>query len=490
MTHEATSAGDRDATRLLSPRAGRRLLIAVAGATFIVTLSTTSLAVAVPAVSRALRAAPLQSSLVVVVPQLMSTVLLLPFGVLGDRLGRRRCYLTALAVFTVATALLGASPDIWFLIGMQVAQAAGVAAIWANSAALLFESLDGRRFRNALGLYIASISLADLAGPTIGGLITGSVGWRWIFGFTALVGFACLLRGMTALPRHSSKGRAREFDAGGAVLLVVGLTGVIAALLSVQSSAEIGWQAAVAATGGVLVLAAFVRREKTVREPLLDVRLFRTRRLGLAVAASVLNAAAQWVPSLLLVLYFQARDSDSAVIAGLLVMPLSVSAALSSLLLGMLSTFLGSDRLALVGSLAGMAGLVAIAADVNGPYIVLALALILLGSGSGVFSAAIADVLIHETSHGDVGAVNGTRLTAQNLGWVIATPLVLGVATAGLTLRGRRDYFTGRVQAADPGAAHLLSVGYHVAFAVLAAFAAIATASAWSIVRLAGRRIS
>lgn len=468
----------------------RSLIIAVAAATFIVTLSTTSLAVAVPAVSRALHATPLQSSLVVVVPQLVSTVLMLPFGALGDRLGRRRCYLAALVIFATATGLLGAAPDIWSVVVLQVLQAAAVAAIWANSAALLFESLDGGRFRNALGFYIAAISLADLAGPTIGGLITGSVGWRWIFGFTALAGVACLVVGVSALPRRGVPHRTRGFDAPGAILLVIGLAALVAGLLSVQSAGTFGWPAVTAGVGGLLVLGMFFRREHRLAEPLLDLHMFRTRRLALAISASVLNAAAQWVPSLLLVLYFQAHDGDSAVTAGLLLMPLSVSAALSSMALGGLSRLIASDRLALLGSLTSLLGLAVIAAALNGPYALLVIALLLLGSGSGVFSAAIADVLIHETAHGDVGAVNGTRLTAQNLGWVVATPLALGVVSARLSLSDRRNYFTGRVHVADSGAAHLLSVGYHLTFVMLAGFALAASASAWAIVRLDRRGIS
>jgi MFS family permease len=408
---------------------------------------------------------------------------MLPSGRLSDIVGRRRSYLTALTAFSLASAGICAAPDIWVMMGFQVAQAAAVAAVWANSVALLFDSLIGHQFRMALGCYIAAISIADLAGPTIGGILTQALGWRWIFGISAAIGVGCVGWSARALPRRAGRATRARLDGVGVVLLIAGLSGLAGGLLGIQASGSVDITTAAASVVGAGLLIVFVRVEARRRNPLIDIGQFSAPRLRFAMCSGFLNAAAQWVPSLLLVLYFQAHDGDTASTAGVLIMPLPIAATVSSLAMGRLSRRVRTDRLTLLGSAAGMIGLAGVAATLGAPRPLLLVALALLGCGTGVFSPAFTDVVMHETKSTDAGSVNGARLTIQNLGWVITTPLILGLATGRLTASQRHSYFAGELHSVSRHAAHLLFLGYDLAFCALAIIAAAATVLCYAVLR-------
>jgi MFS family permease len=467
----------------LTRRAATGLTALVSVSTFVVTLSTTSLGVAVPAISRSFHGSSVASSLVVVAPLLVSTVLLLPMGRISDLLGRRASYLVALTVFTVANTAIGAAPRIWILIACQVVQAASVGAVWANSAAILLEALDQDRFRHALGIYIAAISLAELLGSTTGGVVTEALGWRWIFWGESIVGAACLAGGLLVLPRRRRQRERVRLDAPGFVLLVVGLGGITAGLLTLQTGHGAGPGVVIGCGVGVAALVALRHVERRQPRPLVDQALFVDRGFRSAIVSSALNAMAQWVPSLLLVLFFQAYGGDSPLVAGLTVMPLPIVAGLCSAALGRLARWRSTAWLSLAGSTAGAAGLLVLPWVLTAPYPALVVALMLLGVGSGVFSPAIADVMLEHGSEQDAGLVNGTRLTAQNVGWVCGTALSLGVVTTGLSGIARREFFAGRIRTLHgPAASHLLD-GYHAALGVLALAAVVATLLTVGVVR-------
>ena len=162
--------------------AAEQTLWLVVSATYIVSLSGNTLGVAVPVVVRHFHASAFAATLVVLTPSLTSTAVMLGLGRVGDLLGRRACYLAGLSIFTLASLLLGAAPDVWVVVALQVLQACGVATVWANSAAILLEELPPDRFQRGLGLYIAAIAVAELMGPTLGGIVAETIGWRWISG--------------------------------------------------------------------------------------------------------------------------------------------------------------------------------------------------------------------------------------------------------------------------------------------------------------------
>ena len=175
-------------------------LAAVSLTAFFVGLSSTMLSVAVPAIVRHFQAGALAAVFVILAPSVTSTALMLSMGRIGDLVGRRNVYLAALGAFTVASLLAAVAPSVWLLIALEACQAIGTAAIWANNAALVLELVPQSRANHALGLYFASISVSQLIGPSVGGAIAGTLGWRWIFLLSVPVGIISLLACRAVLP--------------------------------------------------------------------------------------------------------------------------------------------------------------------------------------------------------------------------------------------------------------------------------------------------
>jgi MFS family permease len=232
----------------------RLVLAAVSLATFLVSLSSSTLSVAVPTVVRHFDVSAVTATLLVLTPSAVSTSLMLSMGRLGDLAGRRTTYLAGIGLFTVASLLAGLAPAAWLLICLQALQAAGTAVIWANSAAILLELLPADRVNHGLGIYIAAISVGELIGPSVGGVLAGTLGWRWIFLLNVPVGIACWLLGRSVLRPGASTDRRPSLDLPGNVLLLAGLVGLIASLSLAQ---DIGW-AAPAVVGGAIGAAALL----------------------------------------------------------------------------------------------------------------------------------------------------------------------------------------------------------------------------------------
>lgn len=461
------------------------VLSAVCLATFLVSLSTSSLGVAVPAVTRHLHATSLDSTLIVVTPALVSTTLLLALGRIGDLVGRRGCYLLGLAIFTVASLCLGFAPTVWLFIGLQICAAIGVASVWANSAAILLDALDIGPFHRGLGIYIATISAAELIGPTVGGAITQAIGWEWIFWINAIVGVGCTFWGWRSLPAKASARERLEIDVAGGVLFIIGLGGFVVSLLIAESGTGLSRPVVGGALASLVVLSGFVVVERQATTPLVDVAMFADRAFSFSMISGMLMAMAQWVPTLLMVLFFQAVRGDTPLRAGLTVMPLPVASALFSVLAGPLGRFLPPRRLAVVGSAISAVALGVLAGTITAPYPIIAITLTAVGIGTGIFTPAIADSLMRGAPASNAGQVNGTRLTVQNVGWVSSTALALVLITSPLPAAQRHQFFAGTAARVSRGTVAELIDGYRHSLTALAVIAVVGTCFALLAARAA-----
>jgi EmrB/QacA subfamily drug resistance transporter len=447
------------------------VLTSVSLATFLVSLSSNTLSVAVPSVVRDFHASALTASFIVLTPSCVSTALMLTMGRLGDLFGRRTVYLAGIGIFTAASLLAGLTPAPWLLICLQACQAAGTATIWANSAAILLERLPADRVNQALGIYIAAISVGQLIGPSVGGAISDVAGWRWIFLLNVPVGIACWLLGRAVLQPDARQERRPSLDTPGNALILAGLTGLIVSLSLAQDS---GWAAPIVlggAGGGVVLLCLFVLREFRARDPLLDLRILRSRSLSLAMASAFANAMAQWSPVLLMVLYFQAISGDSPLIAGLKVTPLAVSSAVAAASTGRLTKRVQPDDLAVAGSMLAFLGLAALAVALTHGYPMMFAALILIGVGTGIFGPSNANIVMLRAPRISTGVINGARLMLANTGWVVSTAVVLTLVTAPVAPRLRAQFFAGTASRVSHATALSLLTGYGHAIILLAAFA-------------------
>ena len=476
-------------------RYARQVLSVVSLASILFALGTSSLTVALPAVVRHFDASPAAASWMLLSFMLTTTTLMVTMGRLADLYGRRTLYLAGMAVYTVTGLLLGLAPGPWWVVGLRVAQAAGGAMLLTNGAALLGDAYPRDRLGRPMGVYIASFSVAQLVGPTLGGLLAQAAGWRWVFWCHVPLGVVCLVWGLLVLRRPAPPEHRPGFDVPGNLLLVAGTGGLLYAL---AEASESGWDAPPVLVGfaaAAVLLPLFVIAERRARHPVVDLALFRDRVFGWGLAASFGNAVARFAVIVLLGLWFQAVHGRAPVEAALAVLPMPLATMLASASSGRLQDRCSSAGVAVVGAIVTAAGLVALVAvlDAGTGYPAVAAALVVVGLGSGLFMPANTVTLLHDVPSDRLGVVNGVRMGGTNAGVMLSTALALPLVVAPVPEALRGLVFAGTLGAQAPEAVDRLVLGYRLALgvmAVVALLAAVAAVRARAATRARGAALS
>ncbi|RNL86661.1 MFS transporter [Halostreptopolyspora alba] len=446
-------------------------------ASVLTTLGGTALHVALPEVVRQTHAGATAANWILLAFQLTTTVLMVTFGRLADLFGRRAMYLGGLAVYTSASLLAGFSPDAWLIVALRVAQAVGGAMLLTNSAALVADAFPRARLGEGMGIYTASFSVAQLAGPTLGGLLAETMGWRWVFWYNVPLGLACLLWGALVLRRVRPNEGERGLDIPGNILVFVSLGGL---LLAMSEVTRLSWNHPLVLAGFVafaVVLPLFVLRELWARNPVVDVRMFREPLFALTTLSSLLTSVSRIGVVFLVALFFQAVHGETATQAGLRVLPLPVAAMTASILSGFLQRRYSPRALALLGSALSTGGLAVLGLVISPAASALTImgALVLLGIGSGMFLPANTTVLLRELPENRLGIVNAMRLMLQNTGVVLGTAMALSIVTIPLPAALHDQVFAGTLSAAGDTAVGQLVTGYHWALGCMTGVSAVAT---------------
>lgn len=456
-----------------------RTLSVVSMASTLTALNGSALNVVLPDLVRHFHATPVAASWVLLSFQLANTALMVIFGRLADLMGRRQMYLAGLSVYTVASLALGFSPGVWWLVALRVVQAAGAAMLITNSAALVTSAFPRRHLGTGMGIYIASFSVAQLVGPTVGGFLAGQFGWEWVFWFNVPLGVAGMVWGAIALRAERPESPDRRIDLPGNVLVVVSLC---ALLIGLSEATELGWASPIV-IGGIVVFVVLtpllIWLERRTAVPVLDFRLFSERPLAFGVSAALLNSMARFAVVLIVPLFFQAVDGESAVEAGLRVLPLSVVSMLASMAGGVWLRRAGARTVATLGCVVTTAGIAVLLATLRAPtqYLPISIGLVLVGVGSGAFNPSNTTALLHDVPDSRVGIVNAVRLMMQNIGIVVGTALTLTILATPLPVHLRQFVFAGTVHNVSGDAISGLVTGYHWALVFLLVMSALTVAA-------------
>ncbi|MEV1248900.1 MFS transporter [Nonomuraea sp. NPDC049750] len=451
----------RYAWRVCSVTSLGLVLIGIAGST---------LNVALPTVVRHFHASPFESGWILLAFLLVNTASLVFFGRVADLLGRREIYLAGFALFTVASLLAGLSPGVWFLVAMRVLQAVGSAMILANGTVIITDAFPPDRLSQGMGVYIGTLSVAQLAGPTLGGLIADTAGWQWIFWVNVPAGLIAFGWGAVIL-RKMPRGPREPVDALGNALVFAALSAILIALSEAGSA---GLSSPVVLTG-VAVFAALVPVitlvERRAAHPVLDLRLFGERLLAFANLASFCNALARSALILVVALYFQAARGVDAFTAGLSVLPVPVGMALASPLAGSLR--ISPYAVSIGGALMSAVGLgtLMLTADPATPYWIIGVGLFVAGCGSGTFLTGNTTQVMRALPRGSLGVVNGFRVMIMNVGIVISVGLSLSVLAGSVGPAERAQVYAGTLAKLSPVAVGQVMHGFERTYAMLFAVA-------------------
>jgi len=411
---------------------------------------------------------------------LVSAVLVVALGRLGDMFGRVRMYNTGFLIFSIASLALSvdplrAAPGALWLIGWRIVQAFGGAMLTANSAAILTDAFPARQRGMALGINQITALAGQFLGLLLGGVLA-VVDWRAVFWVSVPVGVVGTVWSYRSLRETGERHRA-PVDWAGNVTFAAGAALVLASMtygIQPYGGHPTGWSSPKVLGGlglGVLLLIAFVVIESRVAEPMFRLALFRVRAFAAGNLAALLVAIARGGMQFMLIIWLQGiwlplhgyQFEDTPLWAGIFMLPLTAGFLIAGPVSGYLSDRFGARLFSTVGLLlvaAAFAGLMLIPVDF--PYPLFAALLLLSGIGQGMFSAPNTSAIMSSVPANERGVASGMRATFQNAGTslsigVFFSLMVVGLARAlpgtlvsGLTAQGVPHGLAASVAALPP----------------------------------------
>ncbi len=400
----------------------------------------------------------------------VTAVLVVTFGRLGDMFGRVRMYNMGFAVFTFCSIMLsltwthGAAGALW-LIGWRVAQGVGGALLFANSTAILTDAFPARQRGTALGIN----SIAAIAGSFIGLILGGvlaPINWKMIFLVSVPFGVFGTVWAFVKLHDTGVRRRAR-MDWWGNLTFAVGLISVLVGItygIQPYRTSTMGWgnpMVIAALAGGVVVLGAFVAIERRVAEPLFRLSLFRVRAFTMGNIASLLTALGRGGLQFMLIIWLQGiwlplhgySFESTPLWAGIYMIPLTVGFLLSAPLSGWLSDRFGARSFTVGGALLTACSFLALMKlPTDFSYWVFALLIVVNGLGSGLFASPNRAEIMNAVPAESRGAGAGMTATFQNSSMVLSIGIFFSLMVAGLSHTLPHTMQAGLVQHGVPTA--------------------------------------
>jgi EmrB/QacA subfamily drug resistance transporter len=383
--------------------------------------------------------------------------LLLLAGRLGDLIGRRTMFLAGTTVFTAASLLAGFATGPGTLITARFLQGVGSAMASAVVLGILVTLFTdpGERGR-AIAIFSFTGAAGASIGQVLGGVLTDLLSWPWIFFINVPIGVATIALALRALPRDRGAGLSAGADVIGAILVTSGLMLGIYTIVKVE---EHGWAAAHTLGLGAVslaLLAGFVARQATAAEPLMPLRILRSRNVAGANLAQMLALSGMFAFQVLVALHMQKVLGYGALETGLAMLPAAVGiGAISLFASARLSARFGERNVLLAGLVLLIAAMVLLSRiPVRAGYVTDLLPVMLLISGGGLVLPALATLGMSGARESDAGLASGLFNTTQQVG------MAIGVAVLS-TLAAAR---TENLLAAGSPAAEALTEGYRLAF--------------------------
>jgi EmrB/QacA subfamily drug resistance transporter len=415
------------------------ILVALLLAAFLVNLDTTLVNVALPAMVRQLHATTTQLQWVVDSFNLVFAALLLTFGSLSDRLGRKGMLLAGLAVFGAASLAGGFMSSPAQLIAARSVMGLGAAMTFPSTLSLISNVFTERTERaRAIGLWGAIGGAAIALGPIVGGWLLEHFSWASVFTAMAPVAAAAVILAAVVVPA------SKDPDAGAVDIpgLVLSSASMAVLVFTIIEAPAYGWAAARSVAGfaaSAVLLAAFIAWERRTSHPMLDVRLFRNMRFSAASGAVTVSFFTLFGFIFLATLYFQFVRGYGPLSTGVRLLPVALSVGAGSVAGTQLAVRVGTKLIVTTGlvATAGFYAWVAATASATLNYWVIAAQMVVYGLGMGLTSAPATESIMGAISRAKAGvgsAVNdSTRLVGGTLGVAVIGSVYASVYGSHLT---------------------------------------------------------
>ncbi len=356
------------------------------------------------------------------------------YGKLGDLYGRKRLLVAAIVIFLAGSALSGLSHSMGELIAFRALQGLGAGGLMVGAIATIGDMVSPRERGQYVGYMMAAMMVAMIAGPLVGGYITDSLSWRWIFYINMPVGGAALayIIATLHLPRHKISHR---IDYLGAAVLAIAATSIV--LVTTWGGIQYAWGSPLIISLIVLAaaaVAAFIWAERRASEPVLPMHVFRNRNFSLASGMSFLLGLVMFGAMTFLPLYQQTVQSASPTVSGLLLIPMMLGSTLTSLIAGQVMVRTGRYKaLPIIGAAIMTGGMFLLGTLGVGTSRLTSMAFFLVfGIGMGFLMQITTLIAQNSVDPRDMGVASSSRSFFQQIGGSIGVSIFGVVFTRAL----------------------------------------------------------
>jgi EmrB/QacA subfamily drug resistance transporter len=400
----------------------RSVLLVATFAAFLTPFLGSSVNLALPSIGKDLDASAIGLGWVISSFILSSAIFLLPFGRLGDMIGRKKVFSFGIIIFTISTLFIVFSWNIGILIALRIIQGISSAMIFGTSMAIITAVFPQGERGRALGINITAVYLGLSTGPVLGGFLTQTFGWRSIFIFLVPIGLISIYLIYTKIDREWIENENRGFDWKGSLLYGIALFNLMFGFSKLPSLTGCVFLAA-----GLVFSVIFLLYERKIRNPIFDISLILHNRVfAYSGLAALINYSATSAIGFFISLYLQYMKGLDARSAGLIMISQPISMALLSPIAGKLSDKKDPGIIASSGMGFTAAGLILLCfVDASTPVWFIIALFILLGIGFGLFSSPNSNAIMSSVEKRHVGTASGVVGTMRMVGQMMSMGIAM-----------------------------------------------------------------
>lgn len=409
------------------------ILVSVAMFTFMSTLDSSIVNIALPTISKEMSVPMNQVEWVVSIYLMVVCACLLLFGKIGDSFGKIKVYRIGTVIFTIGSLLCGFNQSLSFLLFARVVQSIGASMTMATNSGIITEVFPLNERGRALGAVGAFVSLGAIAGPGIGGLILSNFSWSYIFWINVPVGLVTILIGEKFLPKDITKTK-EKIDFSGFACIAIAIMTFFGGIFLGQESGFGSLQSYLLFIIAVIALGLFIMVERKRKSPLIKFAIFKNKIFTLSLLSAVLIFASNFFVNVVIPFYLQDARKLSASYAGLLMMVFPLLMVVGAPLSGYLTDKIGPGILTFGGLLLlCCTSLMYMFLDMNSPIWYYVIATAIMGLGNALFQSPNNTMVMSSVEKQDLGVAGSMNSFARNLGMVIGIALSTTILYRGMS---------------------------------------------------------
>ncbi|MGN6715152.1 MFS transporter [Anaerocolumna jejuensis] len=399
------------------------ILFVIVLSVFMSTLDSSIVNVALPTMSKSLSVSSGAIAWVVSIYLIAVSATMLLFGRLGDIYGKTLVFQIGLAVFTLGSLLCGISDSLIILLTARVIQAVGAAGLMSNSQGIITQVFPDNERGRALGINGAFVALGSLVGPSLGGFIVDYTKWEYIFWINIPIGIIVVILSLKLLPRSKNK-LDEKVDLPGSLLFLVFIVLLFGGLGQVQQLGFSSPSVLISLFISVILFCLFIRREKRIEMPLLELSLFHSKWFSISLICSFITFLAIFCSNIVMPFYLQDALGLSPKNAGAFLSIYPLVLALAAPVSGYISDKIGSEILTLIGLCLISAGLLLMSTlDASPNYWAMGIYVGIMSLGNALFQSPNTSLVMSTLPRNKLGIGGSISALVRNLGMIVGITL-------------------------------------------------------------------